>query len=172
MDLELPKKLRKVLEKEARDAKVSLNAHLIKKLERITPASEYIDKNKIEKNIEKLVEYLKRIPGLDILSYQVTPDAYWWVKFDIDIHHKLSWHVVQELGFVLNYISLNETMPTVFKPVSPPPYLNGGPDEFLSWVVESTYNYVDPSWVAETLEGRLPRPVEDATEWGFFEDDT
>ena len=171
MDLELPKKLRKALEKEARDAQISLNAHLVKKLERITPASEYIDKSRLEANIEKLVEYLAKIPGLSILSYKVTLDAYWWVKFNINIHHKFSWNVVQELGFVLNYISLNELMPTVFKPVSPPPYLNGGPDEFLSWVIESTDNYVDPGWVAKTLEGRLPRPVEDETEWGFPEDD-
>src|SRR5688500_17345460 len=60
----------------------------------------------------------------------------WWVKFSLDISHRLTWNVVQELGHVLNYLSLNERLPTVFKPVSPPPYLNGGPAEFLSWVIE------------------------------------
>jgi hypothetical protein len=33
--------------------------------------------------------------------------------------------VVQELGHVLNYVSVTEPLPTVFKPVSPPPYMNG-----------------------------------------------
>ncbi|SPE35761.1 hypothetical protein SBA3_2300022 [Candidatus Sulfopaludibacter sp. SbA3] len=50
----------------------------------------------------------------------------WWVKFAIDISHRLAWNVVQELGHVLNYLSVNERLPTVFKPVSPPPYANGG----------------------------------------------
>ncbi len=165
MELTLPKKLRKGLEKEAQDARISLNAHIVKKLERITPPSEYIDLEKIKANFEKLVEYLSRVPGLGIISHDVTPDAYWWIKFDVDIHHELSWSVIQELGFVLNYISINEQLPTVFKPVSPPPYMNGGPDECLSWVVESTYNYIDPAWIAETLEGRLPNPVDDVTQW-------
>ena len=92
-------------------------------------------------------------------------DAYWWVKLNIDIKNKYSWNVVQELGFVLNYISLNEPMPTVFKPVSPPPYMNGGPEDYLSWVIESTFNYIDPKWVKETLEGRLPNPVDDLEQW-------
>ena len=165
MELTLPRKLRKGLEKEAKDARISLNAHIVRKLERITPPSEYIDLERIRKNIDKLVAYLDRIPGLSIISHEVTPDAYWWVKFDIDIRHELSWSVVQELGFVLNFISLNEPLPTVFKPVSPPPYLNGGPDEFLSWVVESTFNYIDPSWIADTLEERLPSPVNDESQW-------
>lgn len=167
MEIKLPKKLRKALEKEARDARISLGAHVVKKLEGMTPPSEYIDLGKIETNIEKLVEYLSRIPGVSVISHDTTPNAYWWVKLKIDTEHSLAWNVVQELGFVLNYISLNEPMPTVFKPVSPPPYMNGGPDEFLSWVVESTYNYIDPGWVAETIEGRLPDPVDDESKWGF-----
>lgn len=171
MEIELPKKLRKALEKEAKDARVSLNAHVVKKLEGITPPVEYIDRGKIETNLEKLVEFLTRIPAVSVISHDTTPDAYWWVKLSIDIHHPLAWNVVQELGFVLNYISIEEPLPTVFKPVSPPPYLNGGPDDFLSWVVESTYNYIDPLWVAGTIEGRLPNPVDDESQWGFDEDD-
>ena len=170
MELNLPKKLRKALEKEASDAKVSVSAHILKKLEGITSPSEYIDSKKIETNLPKLVDYLNRIPGVRVISQDITSDAYWWVKLDIDIENSLSWNVVQELGFVLNYISLQEPMPTVFKPVSPPPYMNGGPDEFLSWVIESTFNYIDPGWVAETLEGRLPRPVDDISEWSFDEE--
>ena len=165
LKLEIPTKLRKSLEKEAKDAKISLNAHIIKKLEGITPAIEYIDRSVIEKNIEYLVSYLNKIPSIDVISHEVSPDAYWWVKLDINLSHEFAWHTVQELGFVLNYISLQEPMPTIFKPVSPPPYLNGGPHEYLSWVIESTYNYIDPKWVADTLEGRLPQPVDDLSQW-------
>lgn len=165
LELNLPKKLKKALEKEANDANISVSAHIIKKLEGVTPPSEFIDKNKLDSGLPVLVSYLNQIPGVSVISSQVSGDAYWWVKLNIDIKNKYSWNVVQELGFVLNYISLNEPMPTVFKPVSPPPYMNGGPEDYLSWVIESTFNYIDPKWVKETLEGRLPNPVDDLEQW-------
>ena len=165
LELNLPKKLRKALEKEANDAGISLGAHTIKKLDSITPPSDYIDKSILERGLPQLVDYLNEIPSVSVMSSDITPDAYWWVKLNIDIRSKFSWSVVQELGYVLNYISLQEPMPTTFKPVSPPPYMNGGPDEFLSWVIEPTFNYIDPSWVKETLKGRLPNPVNDENEW-------
>jgi hypothetical protein len=92
-------------------------------------------------------------------------DGMWWVKFGIDIDHELAWRVVQEFGHVLNYVSLDERLPTVFKPVSPPPYMNGGPREFLSWVIECDDSDFGPSKCAEWLEGRFPRPVEDLATW-------
>ncbi len=167
MEINLPKKLNKALEKEAKDANVSLNAHIIKKLEAITPPSEYIDASVLKKGLPILVDYINTIPGITVLSSDRSPDAFWWVKLTIDIQHKLAWNVVQELGFVLNYISIQEPLPTVFKPVSPPPYLNGGPEECLCWVIESTYNYIDPKWIKEVLEGRLPSPVNDENNWSL-----
>lgn len=164
MEINLPKKLEKALEKEANDARISLHAHIVKKLENITPPTEFIDINVLKKGLPILVEFLNKIPGVEVLSSDVTPDAYWWVKLTIDIEHKFAWNVVQELGFVLNYISVEEPLPTTFKPVSPPPYLNGGP-EFLSWVIEPTFNYIDPKWIKEVIESRLPSPIYDETKW-------
>ncbi|MDR0214802.1 MAG: hypothetical protein LBJ15_12445 [Comamonas sp.] len=82
-----------------------------------------------------------------------------------ELHHPLAWSVVQELGHVLNDASVSEKLPTVFRPVSPPPYLNGGPGEFLSWVIESEYNYIDPAWIAKELQARIPSPVDDLSCW-------
>jgi hypothetical protein len=62
----------------------------------------------------------------------------------------------------MNYLSLDERLPTVFMPVSPPPYMNGGPRDYLSWVIESKSKHFMPSACAEWLEGRLPRPVTDS----------
>ncbi len=70
-----------------------------------------------------------------------------------------------KVDFVLNYVSTSERLPTVFMPVSPPPYLNGGPADYLSWVIESKDTEFTPSLCAEWLEGRLPRPVEDIEQW-------
>jgi hypothetical protein len=85
-----------------------------------------------------LIGYLIRVPSIKTnatTSFGIgsgIDDDVWWVKFAIDITHPLAWNVVQELGHVLNALSLDEKLPTVFKPVSPPPYLNGGPRDYLS----------------------------------------
>jgi len=114
----------------------------------------------------KLVAYLSRIPSvMEPISHGAAGQGLWWVKFSIDIEHKLSWHVVQELGHVLNYLSLSERLPTVFKPVSPPPYMNGGPGDFLSWVIECEDPDFRPGTVAKWLEERLPKPVDDLSQW-------
>jgi hypothetical protein len=115
---------------------------------------------------EPLKSYLSQVPALiGEMGSGFLDDGCWWVKFTIDIEHPLAWSVVQELGHVLNYLSLEERLPTVFRPVSPPPYLNGGPREYLSWVIECKDKDFAPETCAEWLEGRLPRPVDEAKQW-------
>ncbi|MEL6761403.1 MAG: hypothetical protein AAFP04_13525 [Myxococcota bacterium] len=70
----------------------------------------------------ELTAYLEKLPSVRAPVRFGRETKGWWVKFTIDIEHKLAWHVVQELGHVMNYVSLEERLPTVFKPVSPPPY--------------------------------------------------
>jgi hypothetical protein len=119
-----------------------------------------------EQAFHKLKEYLSRVPGIrGTIASGFFDNGCWWVKFTIDLDHHLAWHVVQELGHVLNYMSIKDRLPTVFMPVSPPPYMNGGPREFLSWVIESKDKEFKSETCAEWLEGRLPRPVHDENEW-------
>jgi len=119
-----------------------------------------------DRAFKTLVEYLERIPSLNgKIGMGIFDDGNWWVKFRLELEHPLAWQAVQELGFVLNYLSLNERLPTVFKPVSPPPYLNGGPNEFLSWVIESTDPTFKPNSCKKWLESRLPNPVDDLSQW-------
>lgn len=119
-----------------------------------------------------LEDYLGKLPGIKLpIGKAQTEDGLWWVKFRIDVNNPLAWRVVQELGHVVNYISLEERLPTVFYPVSPPAYMNGGPEEFLSWVIESKDKDFSPKLLSEWLEGRLPRPVEDVKEWVLEADD-
>jgi len=119
-----------------------------------------------EHDFQKLLAYLVRVPAVEgPISKGRFENGRWWVKFSLDISHPLAWNLVQELGHVLNYVSVDERLPTVFKPVSPPPYMNGGPATFLSWVIESETLEFTPDQAAEWLEGRLPRPVEDAASW-------
>ncbi len=116
-----------------------------------------------------LEEYLAKVPAITGAISKGSEDGMWWVKFGIDVKHKLAWHVVQEFGHVLNYLSINERLPTVFMPVSPPPYMNGGPEEFLSWVIESKDKDFKPGTCMKWLEGRLPNPVDDLEQWSVEE---
>jgi len=124
---------------------------------------------------ERLLAFIEKLPAIDLpagrksIGSGTFENGNWWVKFTINTKHDLAWRHVQELGFVLNYVSVEQRLPTVFMPVSPPPYLNGG-EEFLSWVIESTHPSFSPEQCAEWLEGKLPRPVDDLKQWKMGED--
>jgi hypothetical protein len=121
-----------------------------------------------ERAFGSLLEYLGKVPSIvGTIGHGADESGIWWVKFTIDIEHPLAWNVVQELGHVLNYVSIKERLPTVFYPVSPPPYLNGGPDEFLSPVIEAKDPDFQPGTAKKWLEGRLPQPVDDLESWNF-----
>lgn len=121
-------------------------------------------------DFEKLIAFIEKLPAIDLpagrksIGHGSFENGNWWVKFSLDTTHHLAWRHVQEIGYVLNYVSLDERLPTAFMPVSPPPYMNGGV-EFLSWVVESTDPSFTPDKCAEWLEARLPHPVDDLEQW-------
>ena len=125
-------------------------------------------------DFEPLVSFLERVPAMSLpagrksIGYGVD-DGSWWVKFSLKTENPLAWRVVQEFGHVLNLLSLEERLPTVFKPVSPPPYMNGGV-EFLSWLIEGSDPDFGPQDCAEWLSGRLPSPVDDPDSWAIDAD--
>jgi hypothetical protein len=119
----------------------------------------------VKKDFGSLKAYLRRVPAVEPLSSGAVDGGGWWLKLRIDVTHALAWRVVQELGHVLNYVSLEERLPTRFMPVSPPPYLNGGPEDFLSWVIECDDPKFGPAKCRAWLWGRLPRPVAQARSW-------
>jgi len=130
-----------------------------------------ISSGKHHPKFHKLLAFLSRVPAIQTND---TPSAgfgtgsdggTWWVKFSIAIDHPLAWATVQEMAHILNYLSISERLPTSFMPVSPPPYLNGGPYDFLSWVIEGRDDAMRPGTVANWLEGRMPNPVEDPASW-------
>jgi hypothetical protein len=114
---------------------------------------------------ESLLSFLAKIPSLSGSIASGVDDGMWWVKFAININHEIAWKTIQELSYVLNYLSVEERLPTSFYPVSPPPYLNGGPESYLSWVIENTDKEFTPHKAFEWLESRLPDPVDDLDEW-------
>ena len=119
----------------------------------------------INQSFDKLLQFLKKIPSITGSIGTGVEEGLWWVKFRIEIEHQLAWNVVQELGYVLNYLSLEEKLPTVFMPTSPPPYMNGGPHEFLSWVIKSKSPRFTPNDALDWLKSRLPDPVNKIKKW-------
>lgn len=119
-----------------------------------------------DRAFHSLATLLAKVPSITgNIGRGTGDDGCWWVKFDIDINHDFAWHAVQELAHILNYLSIDERLPTTFHPVSPPPYMNGGPDDFLSWVIECHDPDFRPGTCAKWLEGRLPNPVDDLSQW-------
>jgi len=118
-----------------------------------------------ERAFTALIQFLETVPAIQSPITFGDEDGEWWLKFSIDIEHDLAWRVVQELGHVLNYLSINERLPTLFYPVSPPPYMNGGPKDFLSWIIETQNKEFNPGTLKKWLEGRLPNPIDDLDQW-------
>lgn len=118
---------------------------------------------------DQLLDFLNKVPAVNAGGHGFYDDKTWWLKLSIDIDHPLAWNVVQEFGHILNYLSLEDKLPTVFFPVSAPPYMNGGPKEFLQWIIESKQPAFTPGDAKEWLKGRLPDPVDDLAEWNFEE---
>ena len=112
----------------------------------------------------RLVEFLSLIPAVEADDTPArgmeaeASGAGWRVGFVIDVFHDLSWETVQELAHALNGSGVAS-----FKPVSPAPDQNGGPDEFLSWVIEGGAR--SPDEVADHLRATLPSPVESERAW-------
>ncbi len=124
-----------------------------------------------DRAFKSLIDYLERIPAIvGKIGSGTHRDSVWWVKFKLDTNHPLGWNAVQELAHVLNYLSVDERLPTTFYPVSPPPYMNGGPDDFLSWVIENKDADMRPGTVQKWLEGRLPQPVDEPAAWAENEE--
>lgn len=105
------------------------------------------------------------------IAWGADENGLWWVKFSVDITRSRAWQVIQEFGHVCNYLSLDERLPVLFYPVSPPPYLNGGPKDFLSWVIETKDKAFKPGTLMKWLEGRLPNPVDEEAQWTATEDE-
>ena len=127
------------------------------------------DASKRQAGVDALADLIRQLPGVHPSVGRSTPeDAFWYVKFSLDRTHPLAWHVLQRLGFVFNYISLEFRYSTVFMPVSPPPYLNGGP-EFLNWAVEAKVPFYDPRHVTRALRAELPEHLGRAKAWRTYD---
>lgn len=106
--------------------------------------------------LESLLAYLRRIPAIVPRFGTGGTEDGWWVKFVINVDHPGAWKAVMDLAYVLNWLSLAQPLPTVFRPVSPPPDINGNePRELLGWVIECHKPEFTPKLCAEALETNL-----------------
>jgi hypothetical protein len=163
--LNIPAELAERLDFECKHLKMKPAERILQALEINVAPARNLKVGWLPQQLKSLESFLRRIPGVTWTAVSPPDTPRWWVKLTIDLKSEFAWNVVQELGHVLNLISLNQRLPTVFMPVSPPPYLNGGPAQFLAWVIEAQIAFLDPEYIRKTLEGRLPNPVDDPEKW-------
>jgi hypothetical protein len=78
-----------------------------------------------------LLDFLERLPAIDLpagrksIGSGTVENGNWWVKFRLKHEHPLAWRHVQELGFVLNYFSLEKRLPTAGVPSTIPEWWRG-----------------------------------------------
>jgi hypothetical protein len=108
-------------------------------------------------DFEPLLTFLQRIPAIgNKIGTGVRDDGTWLIKFQIDTKHPGAWKAVMDLGYVLNWLALADPLPTIFKPVSPPPDMNGNdPTELLMWLVECPKSSFTPTQCAHALDVSL-----------------
>lgn len=164
ISIEISDKLFDGLERESAISSTSIDQLVAQKLDDTINQGDFA--MDVKGALSSLRDYLLKIPSIkDTSISEDTGSVYWWVKFRLDIESKIAWQVIQELGHVLNYLSIDERLPVKFYPVSPPPYMNGGPEDYLSWIIESDLPYLDPKYIMSHLEVKLPDPVGDINEW-------
>lgn len=126
---------------------------------------------RLHRGVRTLAKLIATLPSVQPSVGTSGPsEVRWWIKFSIARNHPLAWHVIQRLGWVLNYYSLDERFETTFHPISPPPDLNGGP-EFLSWVIEATLPLSNPDNVTRALRDAIPKPVKSESLWRLYDTD-
>lgn len=165
LSLSIPPELDRRIRDEASLLEVSREQRVLDLLEYGIAPAPNLEPGFVPERLAELKRFLDEIPCLEVLSVSEPDEKLWWIKMKIDVASPIAWHVVQGLGYVFNELSLTDRLPTVFKPVSPPPYLNGGPAEFLYWVVEATIPFFDPEAALSYLKGRLPDPVTGQAAW-------
>ncbi len=165
LKLDLPPEVDDRLTQEAKQLGMSREERVQELLNYGIAPAENLKPGFIPERLRELKDFIDQIPSVEVLSTSEPNEGRWWIKLQIDINSKTAWHVVQNLAFVLNEISVTETLPTTFKPTAPPPYLNGGPEEFLFWVIEADIPFLDPGVINAYLQQRLPDPVTDESAW-------
>src|SRR2546423_2613303 len=102
----IPDELAERLQAEANEMDISISERLAEILGPALAPPENLNRDVVAENLSALQQFLERIPAVGMVSLSEPSEPYWWAKLVIDIGHPLAWHVIQELGFVLNYLSL------------------------------------------------------------------
>jgi len=165
MTIEIPDNLIERLQNESAGLDKTISQRVYEILDRAVAPESNLDKKYINQGLDKIKDLLSKIPCVKSVTTSNIDESFWWLKFSIEIKSKIAWTVVQELGHILNYLSVSDKLPTTFYPVSPPPYINGGPEDFLSWVIEPSIPLLDTNVIFDYLTGRLPEDFDKEESW-------
>ncbi|MEM8706317.1 MAG: hypothetical protein AAGE98_07665 [Actinomycetota bacterium] len=114
-----------------------------------------------ERAFTTLVDYVGRLPavrGRVSTSADAISTTGWWVSFRLDVDDPLAWRSIQEVGHALNGV-VGDGVDVWFGPTSTGPW-QGGPRDFLDWVICSPDGATRPGTVAKRLADAIPEPFD------------
>jgi hypothetical protein len=110
----------------------------------------------------EVIDFFKKIPALDSPVLISEEEKYWSIDFTIDLDHEIVWNVIQYFGYICN---CGGKQGLLFLPMSPPPYLNGGPYTHMSWSILCKNLDFSLADFLQILEEYLPVPLDDFEQW-------
>jgi hypothetical protein len=121
----------------------------------------------VDDSVIVLARYLHSIPGVTIVGGG-EDETGWWIGLNIDHRRKAAWNIVLELAHILNSFALNDPLPTVFRPVAPPPQGDNEDLAHLGWVIGCNNSRFRPEECATILRQWGPGPATEEKAWINF----
>jgi hypothetical protein len=122
-------------------------------------------RKEIKHNFNKLNTLLLSIPCVKSVDCYDEMEDLWSCHIRMDLTHEIVWHLIQGIAFVINDTSITGKLPATFYPTSPPPYLNGGPYNYLHWIIRSESPEFIPDYCCEWFINRFPNNPEFNESW-------
>src|SRR5436305_5508933 len=108
MTIIIPDDIAERLSKEASALNTTVEECLADILGKSLAPQKNFDKGYIQQGLQNIKALLTKIPCIQFVSTSEIGTPFWWLKFSIDINSQIAWTVVQELGQILNYLSIEE----------------------------------------------------------------
>jgi hypothetical protein len=106
MTINIPDNLAARLLQEASELNTTVEERLAAILDKSLAPEKNFDKNYIHAGLGNIKTLLTKIPCVQFVSTSDFGAPFWWLNFGIDINSKIAWTVAQELGHILNYLSV------------------------------------------------------------------
>lgn len=126
---------------------------------------EEFPQGEIAAGCDRLRSVIMALPGTTDWRWSGVHHRHWWVQFKMDLKVEPAANIVRALAAFLNTDALQSWG---YKPFVFTPEFGADSSPTLAWQIETLVSMVNPSEVAEYLEGRLPPEYHKVRSWLRF----